>query len=48
METRKLETEAGEEIKIIHNYGHGGSGITSSFGCANEVARMVLEHTKKK
>jgi D-amino-acid oxidase len=29
------------EGNIIHNYGHGGSGYTLSWGCAEEVGRMV-------
>jgi D-amino-acid oxidase len=35
----RLERDAG----VVHNYGHGGAGITLSWGCANEVARLVLQ-----
>ncbi len=35
----RLETEAG--TRIVHNYGHGGSGVTLSWGCALEVVERV-------
>lgn len=31
------------EKNIIHNYGHGGSGFTLAWGCAEEVGRLVSE-----
>jgi D-amino-acid oxidase len=27
--------------RIIHNYGHGGAGITLSWGCAEDVAQLL-------
>lgn len=37
----RLERERG--TNIIHNYGHGGSGFTLSFGCAETVKNLVEE-----
>ena len=37
------EVRLEKEGNIIHNYGHGGSGYTLSFGCAEEVNKMVSE-----
>ncbi|XP_031357019.1 D-aspartate oxidase-like [Photinus pyralis] len=43
----RLETEIqdidGKLLPIVHNYGHGGCGVTLSYGCALNVVDLVRE-----
>lgn len=37
----RLEAERLDDRLVIHNYGHGGAGVTLSWGCAEEVVRLA-------
>ncbi len=41
--TVRLEEDEplGSGARVVHNYGHGGAGITLSWGCAREVVALV-------
>jgi len=36
-----VRLDAEPESNIIHNYGHGGAGVTLSWGCAQEACRLA-------
>jgi len=39
----RLEREAGPDgTVVVHNYGHGGSGVTLAWGCAQDAAALVV------
>lgn len=40
--TTRLEQSVHDSTQVIHNYGHGGAGVTLSWSCAIKVASMVL------
>lgn len=39
----EVRVEAEPGTNIIHNYGHGGSGFTLAFGCAEEVSALAKQ-----
>jgi D-amino-acid oxidase len=41
-----LDKTHGYTKPVIHNYGHGGAGVTLSWGCAQQVARIVSQITQ--
>jgi D-amino-acid oxidase len=38
----RLEAERRDGITVVHNYGHGGAGVTLSWGCAEDAAELVV------
>lgn len=43
----RLEAQGMDGKKIVHNYGHGGSGWSLSWGCAAEASALALEDGPK-
>ena len=37
----RIEAERMDDHTIVHCYGHGGAGVTLSWGCADEVAALL-------
>ncbi|XP_037084199.1 D-amino-acid oxidase-like [Pollicipes pollicipes] len=47
----RLELErralAGRSVPVVHNYGHGGAGVTLFWGCALDVAVLVAAEVRR-
>jgi hypothetical protein len=37
----RIEREQKHSMDVIHNYGHGGAGVTLSWSCALKVASLI-------
>lgn len=37
----RVERERIDGVHVIHNYGHGGAGYQSSYGCAQAAVELV-------
>lgn len=40
-EVRVEADSRSDGVAVLHNYGHGGSGVTLSWGCAQEIVQLV-------
>jgi D-amino-acid oxidase len=43
LEIDRVAAERGG-VPIVHDYGHGGAGVTLAWGCADEVARLLAPY----
>ncbi len=39
----RVEKMAARDYHLLHNYGHGGSGVSLSWGCSRDIVAMVAD-----
>lgn len=44
----RVEKEKIGDVMVVHNYGHGGAGYQSSYGCSQVVVGLVEETFKER
>jgi D-amino-acid oxidase len=37
-----VEAERFGTARVVHNYGHGGEGVSLSWGCARDATELAL------
>lgn len=48
VEMDSVQISSGRILKIIHNYGHGGYGVTTGPGTAKYAVKLAKEHLRQR
>jgi len=44
--TVRLDVEQNDNHLVVHNYGHGGAGVSLAWGCASETVERSTDHPR--